>query len=362
MKITFFIGGLAGGGAERVTCNLASWLAEHNHDVEILTMSDVEATYPLSNKVKRQSLINKNERHSFVYNAILRLARLCKSLRQNKQDVILVMLPETTILLLQLSWLTKAKIIAAERNNPSSYTSQKQKNLSRLAHKADGWTFQTEEEREWYQGKIGNAKEIVIPNAINPDFIRPAYTGKRRKIIVSAGRMSAQKNQELLVRAFAAVCKDFPDYQLVIYGEGEKRSTLSVVTEELGIKDKVQLPGYTTNIGEKIKDASLFVLPSDFEGMPNALMEAMALGIPCISTDCDGGGARFLIENEKNGLIVPKGDVDALANAMHRMLSDKMFAELCGKEAHKICERLAPDKVYGQWEEFITEIANTKKQ
>lgn len=356
MRITFFIGGLAGGGAERVTCNLSSWLAERGHDVEILTMSDVEATYPLSNKVKRQSLINKNERHSFAYNAILRLGRLCKYLCRSKRDVIVVMLPETTILLLQLSWLAKSKIIVAERNNPSSYTIKKQKNLARLAYRADGWTFQTEEEQAWYQGKIGNAKEIVIPNAINPDFIHPLYTGERRKIIVSAGRMSEQKNQKLLIRAFATIIRDFPDYQLVIYGEGEKRTTLIVVAEELGIKDKVELPGYTTNIGEKIKDASLFVLPSDFEGMPNALMEAMALGLPCVSTDCDGGGARFLIENEKNGILVPKGDIDALAAAMKHMLVDLEFAEKCGKEAHKICERLAPDMVYGQWEEFIQSI------
>ena len=331
MRITFFIGGLAGGGAERVTCNLSSWLTERGHDVEILTMSDVEATYPLSDKVKRQSLINKNERHSFFYNAILRLARLCKYLRRSKRDVIVVMLPETTILLLQLSWLVKPKIIVAERNNPSSYTIKKQKNLARLAYKADGWTFQTEEERAWYQGKTGRAREIVIPNAINPDFILPTYTGMRRKIIVSVGRMSAQKNQELLVRAFATINKDFPDYQLVIYGEGEKRTTLTSISEDLGIKGKVELPGYTTSIGEKIKDVSLFVLPSDFEGMPNALMEAMALGLPCISTDCDGGGTRFLIENEKNGLLVPKRDVDALAAAMKRMLADREFAEQCGK-------------------------------
>ena len=361
MRITFFIGGLAGGGAERVTCNLSSWLVEHGHDVEILTMSDVDATYPLNDKVKRQSLINKDERHSFAYNAILRLVRLCKYLRRKNRDVIVVMLPETTILLLQLSWLAKSKIIVAERNNPSSYTIKKQKNLARLAYKADGWTYQTEEEKAWYQGKIGNTKEIVIPNAINPDFIRPIYTGNRRKTIVSAGRLSQQKNQELLVRAFAAVSKDYPEYTLVIYGEGEKRSTLIALAEEVGIKDRVELPGYTTCIGEKIKDASLFVLPSDFEGMPNALMEAMALGLPCISTDCDGGGARFLIENEKNGLLVPKGDVEALATAMRRMLANMDFAEQCGREAHKICERLAPEKVYVQWENFIKEIVNNKQ-
>ena len=142
----------------------------------------------------------------------------------------------------------------------------------------------------------------------------------------------------------------------MIYGEGEKRNTLTTVVEELGIKNRVEMPGYTTDISERIKDASLFVLPSDFEGMPNALMEAMALGIPCVSTDCDGRGAAYLIKNEINGLLVPKGNVEALAIAMNRMLSDRVFAEDCGKQAHKICERLSPEIIYNQWEKFIAEV------
>lgn len=362
MNITFFIGGLSGGGAERVTCSLANYLANHGHVIKIVTMSDDTPTYAIDSKIKRVHLLQTSERKNVIYNSGLRLYRFINHLLKNKVDAYVVMLPITTIMFLRLRWLTNAKVIAAERVDPSQYQINKQRLLKSLAHKADGWVFQTEEEYNWYGKTTGKALISIIPNAINIDFIRETYQGDRMKTIVTAGRLTNQKNQALLVKSFAQISSIFPEYKLIIYGEGNLKGDLAETAIQLGVKDKVILPGYTTNIEDRIKDASLFVLSSDFEGMPNALMEAMALGLPCISTDCDGGGAKFLIENEKNGLLVPKGDVDALAAAMERMLSDRGFAEQCGQEAHKICERLAPEKIYGEWESFIKEIVESNKQ
>lgn len=359
MKITFFIGGLSGGGAERVTCNLASYLAKRGHKINVLTMSDDKPSYTIDDKVTRTSLLFAYERKNFIYNSALRLCRFISHLWKNQVDVYVVMLPVTTIMLLVLRRLTKAKIIASERATPSRYPIIRQKLLKLLARRADGWVFQTREARDWYGASTRKAKVQIIPNAINPDFIKEPYRGERKKTIVTAGRLTEQKNHLLLIKAFAKITHNHPDYQLIIYGEGDLIEKLEYTTKEFGLKDKVLLPGYTANIGDNIKDASLFVLSSDFEGMPNALMEAMALGLPCIATDCDGGGAAFLIENEKNGLLVPKGNVDVLSAAMKRMISDSEFAELCGKEAHKTCERLAPEKIYGEWERYIQEIVNT---
>ena len=358
MKITFLLGGLSGGGAERVTCNLSSFLANKGHDVKILTMSDDTPSYALDTKIQRCPLLNDVERKGMLYNSVFRLYRFVKFLRNNNTDVYVVMLPVTTIMLLRLRCLTQAKIIAAERVDPSMYPPKKQKKLKILASKANGWVFQTEEERYWYGESTGKAMVTIIPNAINPDFIKPAYLGPRKNIIVTAGRMSEQKNHKLLIHAFAKIHPIFNDYKLIIYGDGSKKEELVSLVKGLNIKEFVEFPGYTTNIGDSIKDASLFVLSSDFEGMPNALMEAMALGLPCISTDCDGGGARFLIDDEKNGLLVPKGDVIALAAAMERMLSNHVFAEGCGREAKSICNRLAPEKIYGKWEDYIMEVTN----
>ena len=353
MKITFFIGGLGKGGAERVVCNLANYLLSHQHEIDILTVGDSEA-YELDDKIKRYKLIRNNERKNVLVDSIKRIGRLLLYLR-NKRDVFIVMLPFTTILLLKLRFFVKGKVIASERSFPTNYTSREQSRLKKLAHRSDAWIFQTKASKLWYGNSVGKAEAIIIANPINEHFIKDYQAPIRRKIIVTAGRLTEVKNHSLLLRAFSEIAKDFNDYELIIYGEGGLRQALESEALDLGISNQVFFPGFA-EWGKEAGDASLFVLSSNLEGMPNALMEAMALGLPCVATDCDGGGSAFLIENEKNGLLVPKGDVDALATAMRRMLSDKAFAEHCGKEAHKICDRLAPDKVYAQWEKFIKEV------
>ena len=359
MNITFFIGGLSGGGAERVTCNLANYMIEKGHHVEILTMADDEPSYPLSQGINRKSLLQDSERRNFAYNSALRFVRFIKYLRATTAEATIVMLPVTTIMLLWMKQWQKGKVIAAERSLPTVYTSKEQWQLKKIAHRADGWVFQTKEQQDWY--KDSNIRRgVIIPNAINPIFIKPVYNGVRNKHIVTVGSLTKPKNHELLIKSFAKISDQFPEYQLVIYGTGSKLESLRSFAKDFNVLDRVVFPGYTKQVDRVIADASLFVLSSDYEGMPNALMEAMALGLPCISTDCDGGGAKFLIKNEKNGLIVPKGDVEALSAAMERMLSDREFAKQCGQEAHKICERLAPEKVYGEWESFIKEIVNSK--
>jgi len=356
MNITFFIGGLSGGGAERVVCNMANFLARKGNFVEILTMADDVPSYPLDSVVHRCSLLGSNERTCFTFNSALRLFRLFKYLRRTKSSVIVVMLPITTILLLQMRKFTKAKIICAERSLPSVYSKNKQTFLKRLAYKADGWVFQTTAQKEWYE-KTHIKQYKIISNAINPAFInQQQYTGNRNPEIVTVGSLSAPKNHELLISAFSMITAEYPNYKLVIYGKGPKQEKLKAYSNTLGIANRVYFAGYSTNVGESIKNAALFVLSSDYEGMPNALMEAMALGLPCISTDCDGGGAHALIIDGKNGLLVPKGDKQKLADAMRRLLINQQEAEKLGYEAHKICESLAPDRIYGQWEQYIKEI------
>lgn len=210
--------------------------------------------------------------------------------------------------------------------------------------------------KNWYGNSIGSAAVKIIPNAINKEFITAEYSGPRNKQIVSSGRLTEQKNHALLIKAFAGITAKYPAYKLVIYGDGPLRKDLELLASNLGIADKVSFPGYTTEIRKKIERSSLFVLSSDFEGMPNALMEAMALGVPCISTDCKGGGARFLIKNGTNGLLTPIGDVEALQAAMEKILSDQFFADNLSHNAHKLCETHSPEKIYAEWENLIKKV------
>ena len=358
MQISVFIGGLSGGGAERVACNLANYLSSKGNSVRIITMSEEIPAYYLDECITIQSLLYKKERGSTLYNWILRIKRLRKALNIQKDGCFIVMLPYTIALLLSLRKLTKAKVIAAERCMPNSYSKRKQNLLLKTCKNADGWIFQTPEIKKFYENKLKGKKTIVIPNAINPEFLENKECKNTNKEIITAGRMTEQKNHILLIQAFSKIALDFPNYHLTILGEGPKRKEIEQLISELGLEGNISLPGYVNDVQNRINNASMFVLSSDYEGMPNALMEAMAMGVPSISTDCDGGGARFLIENGKNGLLVPKNDVDALAAAMRDLLSHPEKAERLGEEGRKLCERLAPEKIYGEWEEFIKDVVN----
>lgn len=360
MIVTIFISGVTGGGAEKVSCAIASFLVSKGHKVELLTMSNESATYPLDKRVSRYCLLKESERKNFLLNNIIRFARFVKYLLGYKPDVYLAMLPRNIITMLSMKFLTSAKVIAAERATPASYKQKIQKKLLSLASKADGWVFQTNEQKDWYTSRTSLDNPIVIPNAINTDVLKQGESVDRSKTIVSAGRLTDQKNHELLINAFARIAEKHSDYNLMIYGEGPNRKKLSNQISRLNLNNRVFLHGYSSDVVSSVSKSSLFVLSSDFEGMPNALMEAMAMGVPSISTDCGGGGAKFLIENEKNGLLVPIGDVDALASAMDRVLSDRAFSEKISKNARTLCKTLAPDVIYGQWERFLDEIVNIK--
>jgi len=359
MKVVIFIGGLSGGGAERVACNLCNSLISYGHEVEFLTMSDQKAAYLIDSRAGRHCLLNEKEKKGGIYNNSLRYIRFTKYLISNKADLYIVMLPITIIMMLAFSFLTSSKIIASERADPSKYSTFIQKGLRLLCRRADGWVFQTPEVFNWYKKRLGNVKNIVIPNAINPVFFDNNKAKGKEKVIITSGRLNAQKRHDLLIAAFSKIANKHGNYQLMILGEGSLRSRLANQITELNIENRVLMPGYVDDIKERLSEASMFVLTSDFEGMPNALIEAMALGLPCVSTDCDGGGARFLIKDGENGLLVPKNDVAALANAMDRILSDDALAQKLGRNAEKVKEELHPDKIYGQWMDFIDKVVSS---
>ena len=364
MKITLFISALSGGGAERVSCNLANYLSDRGHEVEILTMGDTASAEPLRDKIRYYPLLSREQTHGGRIKKLLgnvkRILRLRRYMKTKAVDAYVVMLPIPTQLMLRFSRLTKAPIITSERIDPKIYAPRTQKGLRRLICRAAGVVFQTEEAQEWYLPYLRGIRRRIIPNAINPVFIRPPYEGEREKTVVGAGRFSLQKNFSLLIRAFAAIAPSFPEHKLVIYGQGKLLESYRALAQELGIVDRVEFPGFCTDMPERLEKASMFVLSSDYEGMPNALMEAMASGLPCVSTDCGGGGARFLIKDGENGLLVPQRDEEKMAEAMRKILSDAEFAEKLSQKAREVQNDLAPEKIYGEWEAFISKKAEEK--
>lgn len=354
MKISMFIGSLTGGGAERVLCNLANFLVEKGHQVTVITNVENTDFYHLNPVIERYVLLYEKEKKNKLFNFIHCMKRLKKYVKQNSSDTYVVFLPLTTVMLLSLRKKVSGRIFVSERGDPENNSKLMKFLLGKKIHKADGVIFQTEKAKEWYVPYLRKTENTVIPNAVNPAFIIPEYSGEREKVIVGAGRLNSQKNFPLLISSFAKIADKFPDYKLVIYGKGGLLGELQNLAKEKGIENRVEFPGYVPDMPERLEKASMFVLSSDYEGMPNALMEAMAVGLPVVSTDCGGGGARFLIKDGENGLLVPQGDANKMAKAMENILSSEEFAKKLSSNARKLQEELAPEKIYGEWEAFVT--------
>ncbi len=359
MRITFLIGSLTGGGAEHVICELATYMSEHGHRTKILTVTETGRHYPLGSKVELATLDMGQRKIPSKIKVVLKMLKLFFYILKEKTDAYVVFLPETIRAIMLFKPFIKAPIIVSERSNPASYSKKKQKQMLKAFAKADGTVFQTENAKMYYADNGADVKNGgVIPNAINPSFVRLPYKGERLKRIVGAGRIIESKNFKLLIEAFAKIHNRYPEYNLVIFGEGPLKSELIQYAQTLQINDKVMFPGYVDNLGDELEKSAMFVMSSNFEGMPNALMEAMALGLPCISTDCPSGGAKLLIENGKNGYLVPVEDVDSLAEAMEKLLSSDSLRNDMGQEAQKICNTYSTGIIYSKWESYLNKIIN----
>ena len=363
MKILFCVGTLSNGGAERVICTLANNFAKKNN-IKIVSITKTNIAYELDRNIDvdfidNEYFDNRLPKKRRIRKNIKRLIKLKKTIKEFKPDIIISFMVEPSFLVLMLKKSLKIPTIISVRNDPKVEYSSRLYNIlmKKLYPKADGIVFQTNDAMEYFDNIVKTSK-IVIPNPIKNEFICDSYKGKRRNIIVNVGRLQEQKNQEVLIKAFSMLGEKYDEYKLIIYGNGILENKLNDLIKELKLENRVILAGTTTNIKKEIQDASLFVLSSRYEGMPNALMEAMALGLPVISTDCPCGGPRFLIENNKNGILVKNEDVNELTSAIKKVLDSKKLADTLGKNASKIKNYLAEEIICDKWMKYILEINN----
>lgn len=343
------------GGTQRVTLNLIKWLTQNTeHKISLVIESTAqkgEFEYGLDG-------IRCVRLEDNTYKKIKSLRRLVNSY---SPDIVITMGLPNAIFDVPALFNTGVKHIISERNDPRNFSGKKvTKWLSRfLACFADGYVFQTKEAKEYYSLKCFSSG-IVIPNPLLGTENMPStiFNGSKIPQIVTAGRLNKQKNLELLIRAFNKIHVKFPSHKLVIYGEGPERKNLENLIHTLHLENAVSMPGSVQNVIELIYDKELFILSSDFEGMPNVLMEAMSLGLPCISTNCPCGGPAELITDGYNGLLIPVNDETALTSAISRLLTDSFLSEKLSKNAFKIREIFDLDVISRQWLNYIIKVSN----
>lgn len=360
MKILFVSSSMGYGGAERVISVISSELARRGHEVGIYTTKPTtESVYPLDPAVR----IYSEEKLGSLTDVV-------KSIRafvvKYDPDIVVPFMTYQCIYTVFALAFTKYPVVVCERNDPHVLDGQ---NTSKLHFAirdmafglAKGAVFQTEGARDYFSRGI-RKKSTVILNPINESALTDVHTGERENRIVNVGRLNKQKNQALLISSFSDIASEFPEMILEIYGDGEEKDNLCRLASELGVSERVHFMGNVSGVSEKIKSAGVFAFTSDYEGMPNALAEAMALGIPSISTDCSPGGARMLIDDKKNGLLVQTGDRDAFSQALRCMCSDPVYARKLGEAAISVRDKLKLENVADMWEEYLSSLALKNKK
>lgn len=358
-KLAFYIGSLSKGGAERVFVNLAEFFADQGYEVVMVTQYQKEEEYQLADDIRRilSDITEEEISGSRILNFYRRFRKLHNIWKREKPDAVLSCVGKNNFMTIATTMFTGTKpVVSVVGEAKEEYPGRVMRTLANLLFPlATGVILQTERSKNFFSKRVQKAA-VILPNSLNPFFIRPRYEGERENRIVTVGRMDANKNQEMMIRAFASLAEKYPSYTLTIYGDGELRQYLQNLIEELQMKERIFMPGVIQNVAEQIEKASLFLLTSYSEGVSNALIEAMALGLPVIATDVPSGGTVELIQHMENGWVIPTGDQTALEEAMDRLLSDKELARKLGRNAGQLQQKLAPEKVNEQWKAYFESI------
>ena len=351
MRIVFTTRSLAGGGAERVVARLASYMAGMGHEVSVIMLTENKITYDVDSRVNVEFIEPRIKIKGIRYYD--RLLRYRKAVNRINPDVVVSFSAPVNIMVLQALRWSKIKTIISERNNPyvDPETPSGRKKRDSIYRLADGIVFQTEDARDYFSDAI-KSKSTIIINPVDSNIPEP-YDGEREKTIVSVARLDPQKNHKLLIDSFAEISDRIKDYKLHIYGVGLQQNMLQELINRYGLNDRIKLMGYCDNVLERIRKASLFVLPSDYEGISNSLLEALALGLPVVSTDHPIGGARQLVNSGENGLLTPVGDKEKLKIAMLKVIEDENIATKFSVNAAHIREIASIECVSKQWIDFL---------
>ena len=355
MRICLCIDKLSNGGAERVISTLANQFVLMNHDIFLIETSTKkwDCFYQLNDAIKHIFLLDHLTKNSNI-NKVKILRKYLKSI---SPDVVISFKYQTNINVFLANINLGIPHIVSERNNPFSYNiGLSSKLLKRFIFKhSSGCVFQTIDASKYYFKKTTD-KSIIIGNPIRLNVSSFPDSLNRNNTILYVGRLEEQKNVKLLIDAFNNVFSEHRDLMLKIYGSGNLESSLKSYVLSLFCKNNVKFMGTSKTWHEDEKESKLFVLPSNYEGMPNSLMEAMALGIPCVSTDCPIGGPRTLIENGVNGVLIPCGDVKALENAMLDLIENKDKCELIARQNRNMYKQYSAESIAKQWIDFVEKI------
>ena len=360
MNVLFVTNSIGYGGAEKMMSFVANYLSKKKYTIIILNLNAVpnyvnRYTQKFDNNIKIITLDKANyNKHVFCIRHII------STIRKFHIDVIVAFTMFPNFYAKIASLFTGVPSIMSERGDPYiTFTkSLKDRIIYWVITASKGGVFQTKEASLFYTKNL-RKRSKVIPNPIEGVEIPSVLIQNRQKTVVSVGRFkNVQKRYDIMLKAFWKFSQCHSDYILKLYGSGEDENLIREWVDKLNLSDKVVFMGVIKNPMNYIYNDGIFIITSDYEGIPNALLEAMAVGLPVVTTDCSPGGARLLVQNGENGQIVPLADVDAIANALARYVEDAGFAAHCGNNARRVLQTYSPSVIGDLWVSYIKKIAN----
>ena len=279
---------------------------------------------------------------------------LRRAIRASRPDAVLSFTDTTNVLTLCATRLTRWPVVASEHSDPERHPLPA--TWRRLMLVSYWWAAAivtpNRETREWFPPGL-RARTHVIPNPI-PAGPAVAGTdgGRAGRLIVTVGRLSEEKGHDRLLEAFARVTEARPGWRVLIAGDGPLRAGIEALRDRLGLRERVDLPGVVHDVGQLLAQADLYVLASRREVFPMALCEAMASGVPAVAMEYRPG-VREILRDGVDGVVVPAGDVSALAAAMARLMDDPAERRRLGARAVEVVQRYGVDRVMGLWEDLL---------
>ena len=361
-KILFHLNCLEQGGAERVVSNLANQFSKEGYQVIVATEWQGENEFQLNEGVQRVhvGLKEQDEKKGRISKIFLRVKYLREFIRKENPDITIAFAHKANYRALMATVGMRMPVVISVRTDPvGHYDSLSDKiQIPLLFPRAAGCVFQTEGQREFFPEYLQKKSRIIL-NPVNDKYLNVPEPEVREKTVVQSGRLVDFKNQPMLLEAFMKVHAKHPDYALKIYGGDSFDGTKEILEEmirENHAEDFIRLMGASDSLEKELPKASVYAFSSDWEGLPNALLEAMALGMPIVATDCPCGGPRTVMTNEVDGLLVPIKDADAMAEGINRLIEDRKLAERLGQNARKISDKINGPAVIAQWRDYIEEV------
>ena len=390
MKIIYLLASLGSGGAERVVSLLANRMCEDGHDIQIVCLKYNDVYYTLHDKIK---VVAATEHAS---NRIMELFWLRKYIQREKPDVVIPFTEGVYCFTILALLGTRIPIIASERLDPAAMSLPRKILKRLLLPYADWLVVQTESIKAYFPKRI-QKKTSVIYNPVNDeafenprmdsrvqsskrkradsydhsghdfchnsskqtsltDLVAPKIQSSKQNRIISVARLYPQKNQKMMIEAFARIANEFPDWQLVIFGEGPLRSSLELLVKSLQLDGRVLLPGRTEHVIEELRKSKIFCLSSDYEGMSNSMIEAICVGLPIVSTKVSG--TKELVEEKGTGLLVDLNDVDSMAIALKKLIGDDTLREEMSNNGKNAAELFKLETIIANWYQLLDQLKN----